>query len=187
MSVASALAVNRMWDPSSVVSSRKMMSALERVMLSAWMREPTMAPKATPPTTLIATRLRSSATVSVPRNRFMLFSCCCLCQPGTWKPRLVVQLHDGCSRPRPVCCACRYPAASKTASFFLNTSSARLPQRSGTRRPATLYNAATLASLKGQRIPKMGYLCMPGGYFWRRTSENSPKAKFAELIFHKLR
>ena len=31
-----------------------------------------------------------------------------------------------------------------------------------------------------QRIPQTTYLCMPGGYFWARTSENAVKAKFAE-------
>jgi hypothetical protein len=29
-----------------------------------------------------------------------------------------------------------------------------------------------------QRIPQMTYLCMPCGYFWERTSENSVMAKF---------
>jgi hypothetical protein len=32
----------------------------------------------------------------------------------------------------------------------------------------------------------MGYLCMPGGYFWQRTSENAQKAKFVEFLFHAL-
>jgi hypothetical protein len=32
----------------------------------------------------------------------------------------------------------------------------------------------------------MDYLCMPGGYFWMRTSENAQKAKFAERQFHAL-
>jgi hypothetical protein len=32
----------------------------------------------------------------------------------------------------------------------------------------------------------MDYLCMPGGHFWGRTTENSVKAKFAEFLFHAL-
>src|SRR5215207_7272888 len=36
------------------------------------------------------------------------------------------------------------------------------------------------------RICHLDYLCMPGGYFWARTSENSVSAKFAEFIFYAL-
>ncbi len=39
-----------------------------------------------------------------------------------------------------------------------------------------------------QRIPQMTYLCMPCGYFWERTSENSVKRKFnfAEFPFYEV-
>jgi hypothetical protein len=33
---------------------------------------------------------------------------------------------------------------------------------------------------KARRVPHMDNLCIPGGYFWGRTSENSVTAKFAE-------
>jgi hypothetical protein len=29
----------------------------------------------------------------------------------------------------------------------------------------------------------MDYFCTTGSYFWMRSSQNPPKAKFAELIF----
>jgi hypothetical protein len=38
-----------------------------------------------------------------------------------------------------------------------------------------------------RRIIQMAYLCMPSGYFWRRTSENAQKAKFVEEKFYALR
>src|SRR5215208_7448060 len=40
---------------------------------------------------------------------------------------------------------------------------------------------------KARRVPHMDNLCIPGGYFWGRTSENSVKAKFAEFYFLKVR
>src|SRR5215204_5667126 len=39
---------------------------------------------------------------------------------------------------------------------------------------------------KARRVPHMDNLCIPGGYFWGRTSENSVKAKFAEFYFLKV-
>src|SRR5215218_5784105 len=68
-----------------------LMELLDSLMLSACKREPTMAPKAKPPRTVITTRPKSSPTVSGARNRFMLFSCCGLCWLGTPKPRLARQ------------------------------------------------------------------------------------------------
>src|SRR5215213_9540755 len=47
-----------------------------------------------------------------------------------------------------------------------------------------------MAECNTRRIPKMaipsslvGLAHMPGGYFWRRTPENSVKAKFAEFTY----
>ena len=40
---------------------------------------------------------------------------------------------------------------------------------------------------KARRVAHMDNLCIPGGYFWGRTSENSVTAKFAEFYFHALR
>src|SRR5215208_3350258 len=40
---------------------------------------------------------------------------------------------------------------------------------------------------KARRVPHMDNLCIPGGYFWGRTSENSVKAKFAEFTFLEVR
>jgi hypothetical protein len=52
----------------------------------------------------------------------------------------------------------------------------------GLGKPAILHNSATLASLRARRIPHMAIFSslvalanMPGGYFWRRTSENFPR------------
>src|ERR687897_329432 len=51
------------------------------------------------------------------------------------------------------------------------------PRRSGLcGRPAELYNAITVTSIRCYTYPHaspIDYLCMPGGYFWVRTSENS--------------
>jgi hypothetical protein len=64
-------------------------------------------------------------------------------------------------------------AASCTASFFLNTSSVLLPQRSRPcGRPAELNNAITLAL--GGEFPMNSW----------PTSENAVNAKFAEFPFH---
>jgi hypothetical protein len=45
--------------------------------------------------------------------------------------------------------------------------------RKGLVSPATLHNRAMLATLKARRIPQMGYLCMPGGYFLTSAAINS--------------
>jgi hypothetical protein len=37
-----------------------------------------------------------------------------------------------------------------------------------------LINATTLASIATTRITHMDYLCIPGGYSWQLTSENTP-------------
>jgi hypothetical protein len=41
---------------------------------------------------------------------------------------------------------------------------------------------------KARRVPHMDNLCIPGGYFWGRISENSVMAKFnfAEFPFYAL-
>ncbi len=48
---------------------------------------------------------------------------------------------------------------------------------------AWLANATTVASPGTRRNCQVDYLCMQGGYFWSRTSENSVNAKFAEFYF----
>ena len=50
-----------------------LMEPLDSVMFSAYKREPTMVPKATPPRTVITTRPKSTVSVSAARNRFMDF------------------------------------------------------------------------------------------------------------------
>src|SRR5215208_7228904 len=69
-------------------------------------------------------------------------------------------------------------AATRTVSFFLNTSSLLLPQRSGPcGRPAELYNAITLASMRYQAHPPNGLSLYARWLFLGTNFRECPKGE----------